>query len=599
MAKQKKPSIKVFDIKTFRQMSEILTILDNWYNGEMPLDKYNGFLKVISNPGIKAYFARNFKPHTVNSTPVTAVTSNGKKTESRQCYSSQDNSTTSDTSTASLKTTKKYKYRGRSQESIMKVKATDFSCKHTETGPTLMCRSHQSFYYVKSEWLQPRVLNAIDRTFRLKLSNYLGFIFVPTSDKEVFLSLLEQTYSEVKQQIYNEQLDKCLKSIERYLDHSINTQVLEYHNIKFDITLADCSFDEDKQLYTYKLNALEFLNIKSSSVRVHFPLKSIIEQLNESDRNTFKDEIISKYPDGYVSELTIENLFPNNVSLEIKVSIPKIFVMRYVKDAPIGIKANYSSDLGYFRADISSNLPGYRYRTETSGVVFSDEVKNSLINILRKIDNNYIITFYSAFVRMFNEGDALIQSNYMKHIKALSPEEDDYYRHPKYYLYYSGESPLLPFDIENSNDWMWLTTQMKNGVFLNAYAFRDKNETVSSYVGDTVRNSFKVYLTVEDANNPYKDYQDQIDHTERAIISMYALDTTKSTYRFEVEKDKINEVIFYIWGYFSSNNWNKREDLTYLRSLGRLFGVRSFYKDSPLENRSGIGYCDRKWLTDN
>lgn len=103
---------------------------------------------------------------------------------------------------------------------------------------------------------------------------------------------------------------------------------------------------------------------------------------------------------------------------------------------------------------------------------------------------------------------------------------------------------------------------------------------------------------MKDASYTYRNYLGQSIFVESFIISMYALDTSKSIYRFEVEKDKINEGIFYIWSYFSSNNYNKRQDFDYILSLKEHFGIIRFYKDSPLEYRTGIGYCDRKWLTD-
>lgn len=70
MAKRKNPSIAIYDIKTFRELSHIQKIVKTEYKGEMPISIYNGFLKVISNPELKAYFVRTFKPKSLESAPT-------------------------------------------------------------------------------------------------------------------------------------------------------------------------------------------------------------------------------------------------------------------------------------------------------------------------------------------------------------------------------------------------------------------------------------------------------------------------------------------------------------------------------------------------
>ena len=576
-------------------MSAIQSIVDSRYKGKMPLAMYKGFLKVISNPELKAYFIRNFKPSSyIPDTPP--VVTPKKKKKNLADSTIEDKTISSSNSTLADESKRQSSY-----QSIFTVKATDFSCQHTVAGSHLVFRSHKAFCLVKSEWFQPRVLKSIDRTFKIRLSDYIGFTFIPHSDKQVFLNLLQKTYLDVEQQIYNEQLTFCLNSIEKYINDCVYKYLYKCRNIKFETNLDDYSFNEDKQIYIYKFNAVKHLNIKTDGVRIHVPLSWILKKLDEANCNKFHKVITSKYQDGYTIVADLDTIFPNHTSLDITIVIPKIFVARFGKDKPIELKAEYSSNLGYFKVGISSYIPGYRYQTAISNVIFSDEIKDSLINIMRNIDSRFIITFYSAFVSMFNEGDSIIQSNYEKQLESLKHQNDDdfiYLTLYDYYRYISGYSPLLPFDIENNSDWMWLTAQMKDGVFLNAFAFRDKDETYSSKIGDTVKYFVKVYLTVKDASYSYKNYLGKHVRVEKIIISMYALDTTKSIYRFEVKKDKINEAIFFIWSYFSSNNYNKRQDFDYILSLKHNFGIIHFYKDSPLDYRSGIGYCDRKWLTD-
>lgn len=571
---------------------------------------YRRFLKVISNPEMKAYFERNFKPISNIPTPVHEITSERKKKKKKKTTHTEISSVNQKTTFSVISepvtpTVKKNisNYKSVCHKSVYTVKATDFSFVRTLEGPHLAFRSHKMFCSIDSSWFDPRVLESINRTFQIQLSDYVGFRFIPYSDKQVFLDLLKQTYLDVKQQIYNEQLNSCLISIEKYIDSRINSFIYNCQNFKLESNLDDYSFNEDKQVYIYQFNAKEYLGIKGNSVRLHIPLSEILEKLNDIFRNRFYSEIVSKYSDSYKTIIGLNKIFPNRASLDVKVVVPKIFVMRFGKEKPIGIRAGYYPYFGYFRGSISSYLPGYHYQTDTLGVVFSDEVKDSLIETLRDIDSPFIITFYSAFIRMFNEGDAIIQSNYEKQLALLKPQKDeyDYFSRSswiKYDRYNSGLSALLTFDTDNTSDWMWLTSQMKNGVFLNAYAFEDKDETLSSKYGETVKNAVKVYLTVKDVGDSYINYLGQTVHVGKYIISMYALDTAKSIYRFDVKRDKLNEAIFFIWSYFSSNNYNKRQDFEAIRTLKHLFGIIKFYKDSPLDYRTGLGYCDRKWLTD-
>ena len=77
----------------------------------------------------------------------------------------------------------------------------------------------------------------------------------------------------------------------------------------------------------------------------------------------------------------------------------------------------------FFKCRISSNIPGYGYHTDTYEVVFSDDIKTSLIYIMRNIDCKFIITFYTAFVKMLNEGDAIVQSKYEKQLELIKSKK--------------------------------------------------------------------------------------------------------------------------------------------------------------------------------
>lgn len=76
---------------------------------------------------------------------------------------------------------------------------------------------------------------------------------------------------------------------------------------------------------------------------------------------------------------------------------------------------------------------------------------------------------------------------------------------------------------------------------------------------------------------------------------MYTLDTSKSIYRYIVKENRVYEAIFFIWSYFSSENYNKRQEFEYILRWKELFGIRNFYKDQPLEYKRGIGFYDSRW----
>lgn len=365
---------------------------------------YKGFLKAIYYSELRAYFIRTFRPKSLDATPPAApIKKKKKKSKVRHTVTSPN---------------------GNTNKNVLTVKAKDFSFVSTITGPHLAYGAHISLCFVRREWFQRRVLKAIDRTFKIRLSDYVGFTFIPQSDRQVFLNLLEQTNFEVEKQIYEEQLAACHSKVERFINSCVENNIRNCQKIKFDTNLGQYRFNEDKQVYIYQFNALEYLGLTQNGMRIHISLSWILEKLDEANLSKFQEEITSKYPEGYVTFAEIDKIFPNHISFDITIVIPKLFIDRFGKDKSIGIKADYSSTLGYFKGGVTACIPGYNYQTAPKGVIFSDEIKTSLINIMRNIDSKFLITFYSAFIYMFNEGDAIVQSKYEKILEQLkSPKK--------------------------------------------------------------------------------------------------------------------------------------------------------------------------------
>lgn len=573
MAKKKKDSIAIKDIKSFDEIRYIQSLLIRDFNGKMPMNMFNGFLKVITNPYIKDHFVSTFKPLTNVKPPQPQQTNKKHKSP--------------DTSTTTLSYRRLAK-RSTNYNKVYTVKATDFSFQHSFSMPNLVFLSNKTFFFAESKWFDKRVLKSITRTFNIKLNKYTGFSFIPYSDKEVFRNLLEQAYLNFERKCYEERLNNCINTIEKYLYNKIYIYVNSFRHFRLKTNFNDYYFNEEKQTYIFNVDVLKHLNIVAVK-HVNIPLSTILSHISETERNKFLEEITKKWPNGYNIELNVDSIYPNHSSLFIPINIPKIYINNYVKANPIEIEMTYSIETGRFNTKILSLVGLNRYYTNTSEVTFSNDIKESLINIIRNIDSNFIITFYSAFIRMFNEGDSVIQSIFKNKIESAYGHH--WFDNQKYN---SGFYPLLEFDSDNTDDWRWLTKQMIDGVFSKAYSFNDKDETFSSKVGDTIKYPVKVYLTIKDANvkmrNLWGPYM--------IIISMYALDTAKSTYRFVVDSNKVNQALFFIWSYFSSNIYNKRQDYCLIQKLQHLFGIRHLYKDKPLVYYPDLGYCESPWAMD-
>lgn len=222
---------------------------------------------------------------------------------------------------------------------------------------------------------------------------------------------------------------------------------------------------------------------------------------------------------------------------------------------------------------------------ELSDKIFNEKNKHSLIDILRNIDNVYIITFYTAFKSVFNEEDNVIQEIFEKQ-KQLIEDNDWDVSNIAWERYSSGFSPLQKI-VEENNEWKWLKEQMKNGKVKEAFCFRDCDKWKSDTESWGNRyHPVNVYLTLSEKEN--------ILHHKIILISMYAMDVEKSVYRFEVKPDKMNEALFYIWSYFSSNNYNKRLDFHRIRYLMFDFGIDYFYKTESLNYNYENGYYENE-----
>ena len=562
--------IVIKNIGSIQEVKNLETIIVNKYQGKMPLEMYNSFLKNITNPNIKSHFVRTFQLKVENKSKI------------------KDNNKTNHTKNDNLiKKQSKPDITKTSGRILFTVKPSEFSFQHTLEGPRLIYKNHKIFFMGKREWFDASVLNSIDRTFQIYVSSYSGANFYPLSDKHEFEKLLETKYLELKAQIDKEEVDDCFSLVDEFLIEREKDFLNSFREIKIKTYLNNYKFLKRKQVFEYKFNVLDYLQLPQT-IRITIPLSSIIKHVREEGYERFNNIVSEKWKNGYVKTFDITKVFPNLSKTATSIIIPKIFIDRFGNDKPIEIKVIYSEIEGKFNSKLNSYIKGYNYKTEPCEVVFSDKIKISLRNILRNVHERFIITYYTSYIRMFAEGDPIIQENYESEIAKFYEEKRTWpYAFSDEDKFKSGFEGLQRFDKNNTNDWMWLTEQLRNGEIKEAFSFRDLDKFDSDDYF-TYKPTVKVYLAIKE-----KIYSANY---KSLIVSMYALDSSKSIYRFVVDKEKAYEAIFFIWSYFSSYNSNKRLDFALTFRQLRNFGIQQFYKDKPLEYRSGIGYCERDWL---
>ena len=549
------------------------------------MEIYRGFLRRISNPVLKAYFVKRF--------------------DSKIYVKCQDLSNNVAPSQSPSKphflTNRKISSKEMYDKDIVNVSPIMFSYKITEKGPRLVYRSHMCRFYGEKNWFQYRVLKSIDRTFKIRINDCTGFSFVPFTDKQEFASILEQKYNEVQSQIYNEELTDCLDKIDQYIKNRILSYINSCRRFVIKTSKADYFYDKNKQVYILNIDIIKYLKISNQSL-FHIPLKEILEKSEMEDYSgKYKEEIAAQWPDGYSGHIKINDIFPNLCCSKISIVIHDIYFERLNLNMEdyVDIIIEYTPANGRFLGSISRNsfCKLDYHHTESSKAIFSDAVKFSLIEILRTINDKFILMFYSSFKSMYHENDSIIQPKYDHYYNQILSTIDDFVQSWRLDRYKSGFglSSLVCFNKNNDCDWRWLNAQMRNGVFMESYSFYDRDFTYSMEIFQT-KTPVKVYLAVEMQGIVCTETNDIIAKKEYLTVRMYALDTSKSIYCFIVKESKVYEALFFIWSYFGSNDYNKRQGFAeILLQWEETFGICKFYKEPPLKYKHGIGYYDRRW----
>ena len=551
----------------------------------MHIDMYNKFLKYTRDPYLKKYFIDTFKRkiQTIDINPV-QKNSPAKTVNKRKKYIP-------------------IKIKNNPDQNIITVSTNDFSFHYTLAGsPRLVYKDSECFFMGRLEWFKPEVLELIDRDFKIKLRDSIGFSFVPIEDKQVFENLLREKYNSLKEkhekyleQQYKNQLEYYFNIINQYISRKTNEFIKQYQSFNIGIPLNEFTLKKDIDTYIINIDCFNYIDMESNNKIISIPYISLINSINSKISAKFSSEIIAKWGNGYIRQLEIQDILPNFNSSLAEIKIPAIFVERYVKNGIVKLNLKYSIRDGIYIGSLAE--PDYinRYKNDLLSISFPDETKTALKEIFSNIDSPFLITFYTSYVRMFREDIRGIKGIFRTQLKKLEEydEMQGYPYIPESTRYDSGYCSLIKFDPSVPNAWMWLTDLLKKGISKEAYMFTDSNSTFSSKYGLTKNYPVKVYLSVEEVSGYYHHILDSNTHCN---ISMYSLDISKSIYRFIVIREKLNEAIFFLWSYFSSNNYNKREDFYKILEYKKHFGIIYFYKHLPLIYKPGLGFCGNNWI---
>lgn len=553
--KNKKAYNLDFYISNHSDLDKLCEIIKYKFGGKIPLILYNEFFNRILNPSLKRTYIQVFSK-IVNKDAKVSIENLEKDTN---------------------RSNKHMDRKKNNNDLIENVRAKDFVFKKSLYGPRIVYNDHETYFLGDANWFVPEILNSIDRTFKIKLRSTGVFCFVPIEDKEILRNLLSAEYNKT----YSADLNDCIDTIKIEIKRRINQAVSKYRKFKIEVPIDRLVFDNIRQVYTYSINVNDILSLDDNII-IEISSQDLYEVISEVQLNRFHKELNDILGKRYRRNLDKNDFVPNLKSDIVEFKIPVIVLERLYYGKYIKLEAVYSEKNGIFIGNNGYISQGYS--TESAPVIFNDNIKKSLKFIIRQVNSPYIETFYTSFQKMFNEGDLCIKAllnTYGQKYKICNHVENN--------RYCSGYSELMTFDPDNKNDWMWLSTQLKKGVFEKAYSFFDLDETYSTKAEFINKSSIKIYVAVERVESR--------PHCGLPLIfyfklHLYSLDTTKSIYIFEVLPSMLNEAIFFLWSYFSSNNYNKRQDFHLIRRYQKLFGILDFERSIPLKFKHGIGYYE-------
>lgn len=548
-----------FYITKYSDIEKLYLIIKYNYDGKIPIVLYNHFYSRILDSNLKKYFIQIF------SKIVTEDTKENNEKYKKEIIQSY--------------VPKHVNNIDKNHNVIKNVYARDFSFKKSLYGPRIVYKNYESYFFGNSNWFAPEILNMVKRLFTIKLRSNGDFIFIPYEDKNELIKLLSDAY----QITYSKALNECIDAIQDVINRRINHLISKYRRFELYVPIEKLVFDESRQVYTYVANIYDIKSI-NETIYIEISSTELFSVLSEEQMNRFYKELNQRWGRGFRKNYSINDFVPILKSNLAHFKIPSIVIERLSNDRYIKLIAVYYEEKGIYAGGVGVYYKGYS--TSTLPVIFKDDIKNSLNVIIRQVDGPFMETFYTAFQYMFNEGDLRIKTLLDKY-----RYDCDILNHVEYDRYRSGYSELRTFDPDDKNDWMWLSSQIKNGKFEKAYSFFDMDETYSTKAEYINKSSVKVYIAVERHQNI-----PEIPFTFYFRLHLYSLDTSKSVYRFKVIPSMLNEAIFFVWAYFSSNNYNKRQDFQLVQHYQKLFGISDFEKDIPLKYSYGLGYNESNWI---
>lgn len=559
-------------ITTFKQVQEIIRGLPK----EGVTEKvYRGILRRIESKDFRAYFKREAKCPSLerswkekNESPNT--------TQNRTHFSPK----AMDEGNAA-----------KENEDIL-VRPTEFSFEQSSVGPKLIWGEYECLFYGAPEWFERDVLESIERTFTIRVSQALGLRFEPYSDREVLRDELDKAYQRKLNNLRTSKLNEILESIDWRINLEAKSYKANLHRFEYDIHLKDCVYDREKGIYIKRLNLFDCLCKDASPFHTFtIPYKEIITYIGHYEWILYKKEIEKRWVKGYTEVINLKELFSKLESEEIEIIVPKVYVNDYrIKDT---VKVRITISEWSNRVSVRLLWPDTTTPPMTQPFITRlEKSKQSIQEKIKKLEHTPIVDcLKTAYIDMFSFKDDGSQ-NFQEKKRLLTDVNIDTSQEDWTYVdfdHWRFHTPLYSYEKESEISFKWLKAQVKLGKYNRILNFEDLNRFVIN------KNSWTVttYLAISDTmSNPFN-----IRWGEMVKIDMYALDTTKCTYQWQVKKDQLEEAIFYIWAYFSSQRENKRERINKMLDYARMFGIIYYEKRLSLHHNYSFGYHGDDWVS--
>lgn len=601
--------IDIKEIKTFNELNNLKKIIDKFYGGILPVQIFNQLYQRMTNKGIRDFFVLHFKPS--NATLPSYTTPNGRsikiKKQKNQKNINQPSNPAHVKSQLSVR-------RGInpllkiSPMHIIKLSDLTFEASKKANGYTLIYKGHTCKFPYHIKNLNRHVINRIEHKFKIFLDEYGQFRFENNIDLQNICNLINDSANK----FHNEELTNSYVCILREIDYRIKNLIdSKVNNIKnplYTIPIKEFTLNSSNLIYEKILDISDYISTIQNRREILITFDEIFDSIRSEYKTFHKEKIYERWKDGYFYTIPTEDLPNEPICPKVKCKVPAVLINCLENPSVIQIRLHFIPDFsfwhdeaGHYISHISENnkfqkRQEYYYRDhfrKDEVAYFQNLSTDTKLKILKDIykvaekENSCLPIMYMAYKLAFNETDANIETIYRK-IKFS--KGDHFHDRFRWNVRSAMICPL--FEIDESTHWMWLESQIRSKRFIRCFYFHDLDVVQSHMLDRQPTNRKKAYIAIEEKHSSYKCQKSK----GECYIYLYELDTNKKIYRFTVDFNRLDEAIFALWSYFSSHDYNKRENLVFFLSICDIFGIRSFIKLPSLNYNSILGYHEENWL---